>query len=105
MYVDIAIHLLAQPQIELQEYEASGRGIREYAAELASRLDGISRIADTLEKDGWSLAVVQNSLEARHPQVRSMEDARERVRRLGIDPDDITDVAEWGDDGERICGD
>lgn len=102
MYTDIAIHLFGKPEFELDEYEPSGPGIREFAADLAHRLEHVARIAEVLEKDGWSLKVVGNSLEARHAQVNSVQDAEDRLRRLGIDPDDITDMAEWDDEGERI---
>ena len=95
------IRLFGTPEVELDEYEPSGPGIRKFAADLTHRLKDISRIADTLGKDGWSLKVVANSLEARHPQVNSVEDAVGRVGRLGIDPEDITDMAEW-EDGERL---
>jgi hypothetical protein len=102
VYTNIAVHLFGTPESEMQEYEPSEAGIREYLTDLAGRLNGIALIAGKLERGGWSLKVVGNSLEASHPQVTSVEGAVELVRRLGIDPDDITDVAEWGEAGERI---
>jgi hypothetical protein len=46
--------------------------------------------------------VVANNLEARHPEVRSHEEALARLMRLDIEEDAITDIAGWSDEGERL---
>src|SRR5262245_58215700 len=103
MYVDLAIHLFFLPDIELDEYELTGAGLRRYAADLGERLCDIGTVVDKLWGDGWSVKVVANNLEARHPQVKTYAEAVERLRRLEIEEDrDVTDIAEWSDDGKRL---
>ena len=102
MYVDIAICLFFLPEIELQEYDLTGAGLRRYAADLDQRLRGIGAVVDTLRGDGWTLKVVASNLEARHPEVRSHEEALARLKRLDIEEDAITDIAGWSDEGKRL---
>jgi hypothetical protein len=103
MYVDVAIHLFFLPDIELDEYELTSAGLRRYAADLGQRLRDVGAVVDKLRGDGWTVKVVANNLEARHPQVGSYAEAVERLRRLDIEEDrDVTDVAEWSDERERL---
>jgi hypothetical protein len=46
--------------------------------------------------------VVANNLEARHPEVRTYEEAVARLKHLDIEEDAITDIAEWSNEGERL---
>ena len=48
------------------------------------------------------LKVVAKNLEARHPEVRTYEETVARLKRLDIEEDAITDIAEWSDDGKRL---
>jgi hypothetical protein len=48
MYVDLAIHLFFPPDIELDEDELTGAGLREYAADLAERLSNVGAVVDKL---------------------------------------------------------
>ena len=59
-------------------------------------------IVDKLRGDGWTVKVVANNLEARHPDVRTYADAVARLKRLDIEEDAITDIAEWSDEGKRL---
>jgi hypothetical protein len=103
MYVDIAIWLFFSPEIELEDYDLTGAGLREYAADLTERLSNVGAVVDKLLDDGWSVKIVRNNLEARHPQVKTYAEAVERLRRLEIEEDrDVTDIAEWSDDGKRL---
>jgi hypothetical protein len=103
MYVDIAIHLFFLPDIELEDYDLTAGGVREFADDLAGWLGLVADVVDKLLDDGWSVMVVRNNLEARHPEVGSYAEALERLRRLQIEEDrDVTDIAEWRDDGKRL---
>ena len=103
MYVDIAICLFFLPEVELQEYDLTGAGLRRYAADLDQRLRDVGAVVDKLRGDGWAVNVVANNLEARHPQVKTYAEAVERLRRLDLEQDrDVTDIAEWSDDRNRL---
>jgi hypothetical protein len=103
MYVDIAICLFFLPEVELDEYDLTGAGLREYAADLAERLSNVGAVVDKLRGDGWAVKIVRNNLEARHPEVNTYAEAVEPLKRLQIEEDrDLTDIAEWSDDGKRL---
>ena len=59
---------------------------------------------DKLIADGWTLQVVKSNVEARHPDVRSCEEAQERLGRLQIDETIMLDIdiAEFSAAGERV---
>lgn len=100
-YVDVAIHLFGTPEFELQDYELTGQGIQRYASEKCGWLAQVAEAVDKLVDDGWTLRVVKNSIEAQHPDLRSCEEATNRLRRLGIE-ETVIDVAEWSADGKRL---
>ena len=103
MYVDIAICLFFLPEIELQEYDLTGAGLRRYAADLRHRLGAVGAVVDKLRGDGWVVKIVRNNLEARHPQVQTYAEAVARLNRLQLEEGrDVTDIAEWSDAGERL---
>ncbi len=103
MYVDIAIHLFFLPDIELDEYQLTGAGLREFAADLGHRIGAVADVVEKLRDDGWAVKVVANNLEARHPEVTTHAEAVARLQRLQIEEDrDVTDIAEWSDDGKRL---
>jgi hypothetical protein len=102
MYVDIAIYLFFLPEIELQEYDLTSAGLRRYAADLGERLRDIGAVVDRLRGDGWAVKVVASNLEARHPEVRSYEEASARLKHLDIEEDAISDIAGWSDEGKRL---
>ena len=81
MYVDIAICLFFLPEVELDEYDLTGAGLREYAADLAERLSNVGAVVDKLRGDGWAVKIVRNNLELRHPEVNTYAEAVERLKR------------------------
>ena len=101
MKVDIAIHLFTDAAFQMQEVDLSRKGIREYAKTMAEYLRHVADLAGVLRRDGWGLAIVKNSLVGTHPDVKSAKDATERLIRLGIF-DDVTDIGEWDDQGNRL---
>jgi hypothetical protein len=102
MYVDLATHLFFLPDIELDEYELTGAGLRRYSTDLRHRLGAVGAVVDKLRGDGWAVKVVTNNREARHREVRTYADAVARLERPDIEEDAITDIAEWSDDGKRL---
>ncbi len=87
MKTDIAIHLFTE----------------EYAKTMADYLRHVADLAGVLQRDGWELEVVHNSLVGTHPEVKSAEDATARLLALGI-LDDVTDIGEWDGRGKRLNG-
>jgi hypothetical protein len=103
MKVDIAIHLFMDAAFEMQDVDISRKGIREYATQMAHSLRDVADLAGVLRRDGWGLAIVKNNLVGTHPDVKSAQDATERLIRLGT-LDDVTDIGEWDDQGNRLNG-
>jgi hypothetical protein len=101
MKVDIAIHLFMDAAFEMQEVDLTRKGIREYATQMAHFLRHVADLAGVLRRDGWSLEIVKNSLVGTHPEVKTDMNATERLIRLGIF-DDVTDIGEWDDQGNRL---
>jgi hypothetical protein len=102
MYVDIAIHLFSRPDVELQEYRATGSGLRAYAADLGQRLGAVADLVDKLRKDGWSVLVRASNIEAWNLEVTTRAEAVARLKRLQIEEGAITDIAEWSVQGKRL---
>jgi hypothetical protein len=86
---------------EMQDVDPNQEGIREYATEMAGYLRHVADLAVVLKRDGWRLEIVKNSLVGTHPDVKTAEDATNRLIRLGI-VDDVTDIGEWDDQGNRL---
>lgn len=103
-YVEIAIHLFGLPDYELDDYELSGSGIRKYATTNSEWLGTVADAVDKLIGGGWTVQIVKSNVEARHPEVRTCQEAAERLGLLQIDEDILIDIdiAEFSADGERI---
>jgi hypothetical protein len=99
--VDVAIYLFMEAAFDVREPDVSRKGIREYASQMARHLRHVADLAGVLQRDGWSLKVVRNYLVGTHPDVKSAEDATNRLIRLGI-LDDVYDVGEWDRRGKRL---
>ena len=99
--ISIAIYLFGPPEVELDAYDLDGQGIREFAADKNAWFSTVADAVDKLIGDGWTLKVVKNNIDARHPEVRTCDDAVNRLRRLQIE-DVVIDIAEWSADGERL---
>jgi hypothetical protein len=104
MKVDIAIHLCTDAAFQMRDVHLSRKGIREYAKTMADYLRHVADLAGVLRRDGWSLEIVKNSLVGTHPDVKTAEDATNRLIRLDI-LDDVTDIGEWDGRGKRpdVC--
>jgi hypothetical protein len=102
MIVDLAIHLFDLPEVALQDYDLTGGGIREFAADQAGYLGRVADRVDKLLADGWAVKIAHSHLEAQHPHVTSYAEAVERLRRLHIEEEAVTDIAAWSDAGERL---
>ena len=77
--------------------------LRDFAANMGQRLRDAGAVVDKLHSDGWAVKVVANNLEARHPEVRTYEEAVARLNRLQLEEGrDVTDIAEWSDEGKRL---
>ena len=84
MYVDLAIHLFGLPEFELQSYDLTSPGIRDFAADMGQRLGAVADIVEKLLDDGWSVKVVRSNLD-RLRIVRRLLDQYEELWRGRID--------------------
>ena len=101
-YVDIAIHLFDTAELELDDYNLDGQGIRQFIAGKGEWLLAVAGVADKLINDGWTLLLVRDSIEARHSEVRTCEEAARRLRRLQIEEEMVIDIAMWSANRERL---
>lgn len=99
--VDIAIYLFMEAEIEMDDFGINRRSIREYTTQMASHLRHVADLVGILQRDGLSLKVAHNNLVGTHPEVKSTEDATNRLIGLGI-LDDVYDIGEWDSRGNRL---
>jgi hypothetical protein len=111
--IRLDLYLFWKPESELEAEDESedepGLGdvtaaqLQELADEMSTRLRGAAEIAAKLEADGWSLSLVGPSIFAHHRKVETAATARNRLVKLGINPDHVDIVDEGGDvDGDEF---
>lgn len=90
MAVTVSLPLFAHPGKELNEGSAvTGKQLHDLANELAERLQKAAAIVDKLLGAGWSTQMAMSDVFLIHPEVRSREQALQRVQALGIDPEEL----------------
>jgi len=99
MGVTVCLPLFGEPGRELEQGSAlSGRQLRELAAGLHERLDKAANTLDTLAAAGWAAQVSLFDAILHHPGVQSREDAEQKLRGLGVDPDGLIIVEDVEDE-------
>jgi hypothetical protein len=101
MGVTVCLPLFGNPGHELEEgATAKSQELRTLADALRERLVLAADTLDKLTADGWAAEVAMFDLILSHPRVATKEQAEQRIRSLGTDPEPfliIEDVEEEED--------
>jgi hypothetical protein len=101
MGVTVCLPLFGEPGRELEEgSDLKGRQLRELATRLQERLDKAATDLDTLAAAGWTARVALFDAILYHPHIATRQDAEDRLRALGVDPEALVIVEDVEDDDE-----
>ena len=107
MGVEVDLFLFGKPEWEMNMEEVSASEIREKGEELRERLSRIAEIMEKLEGAGWERAGASLYSISFYKDI-AIEDAKEELRQLGIDPEEvglieIEEEDEEIEDSDFIC--
>ena len=88
MGVEVDLFLFGKPEWEMNMEEVSASEIREKGEELRERLNRIAEIMEKLEGAGWERAGASLYSISFYKDI-AIEDAKEELRQLGIDPEEV----------------
>ena len=88
MGVEVDLFLFGKPEWEMNMEEVSASEIREKGEELRERLNRIAEIMEKLENAGWERAGASLYSISFYKDI-AIEDAKEELRQLGIDPEEV----------------
>ena len=88
MGVEVDLFLFGKPEWEMNMEEVSASEIREKGEELRERLNRIAEIMEKLENAGWERAGASLYSISFYKDI-AVEDAKEELRQLGIDPEEV----------------
>jgi len=88
MGVEVDLFLFGKPEWEMNMEEVSAEEIREKGEELKERLNRIAEIMEKLENAGWERAGASLYSISFYKDI-AIEDAKEELRQLGIDPEEV----------------
>jgi hypothetical protein len=101
MGVTVCIPLFAHAGKELDEGSAvTGKQLRDLAEDLDGRLKKAADIVDRLLGAGWSTQMATSDVLLSHQEVRSREDALQRLQALSIDPEELLIVEDFEEQQE-----
>ena len=100
MGVEVDLFLFGKPEWEMNIEEVSASEIREKGEELRERLHRIAEIMEKLEGAGWERAGASLYSISFYKDI-AIEDAKEELRQLGIDPEEVG-LMEIEDEDEEI---
>jgi len=99
MGVTVCMPLFGNPGRELDEgVKLAGKELRTLADALAERLRQAADAVDKLTADGWGNQVAMFDLILTHGRVATREQAEQRLRALGIDPEQMLIVEDVEDE-------
>jgi hypothetical protein len=99
MGVTVCMPLFGNPGRELDEGSAlKSKDLRTLADTLAERLRQAADALDKLTADGWGNQMAMFDLILTHARVGTREQAEERLRGLGIDPEQMLIVEDVEED-------
>ncbi|MCW3132040.1 MAG: hypothetical protein N2V73_04925 [Candidatus Methanospirare jalkutatii] len=109
MGVEVDLFLFGKPEWEMNMEEVSASEIREKGEELKERLHRIAEIMEKLENAGWERAGASLYSISFYKDI-AIEDAKEELRQLGIDPEEvglmeIEEEDEEIEDADFVCED
>jgi len=88
MGVEVDLFLFGKPEWEMNIEEVSASEIREKGEELKERLNRIAEIMEKLQNAGWERAGASLYSISFYKDI-AIEDAKEELRQLGIDPEEV----------------
>jgi len=88
MGVEVDLFLFGKPEWEMNMEEVSASEIREKGEELKERLSRIAEIMEKLENAGWERAGASLYSISFYKDI-AIEDAKEELRQLGIDLEEV----------------
>jgi hypothetical protein len=97
MGVTVCLPLFGAPEHELEE-RATSKELRALADSLRERLLRAADALDRLTADGWSAQPAAFELILSHPGVASKEQAEQRLRAAGLDPQQFLIVEDVEDE-------
>ena len=95
------LFLFGKPEWEMNMEEVSASEIREKGEELRERLHRIAEIMEKLENAGWERAGASLYSISFYKDI-AIEDAKEELRQLGIDPEEVGLMEIEEEDEEEI---
>ncbi|MCW7074560.1 MAG: hypothetical protein OCU24_01740 [Candidatus Methanospirare jalkutatii] len=101
MGVEVDLFLFGKPEWEMNMEEVSASEIREKGEELRERLHRIAEIMEKLENAGWERAGASLYSISFYKDI-AIEDAKEELRQLGIDPEEVGLMEIEEEDEEEI---
>ena len=101
MGVEVDLFLFGKPEWEMNMEEVSASEIREKGEELRERLNRIAEIMEKLENAGWERAGASLYSISFYKDI-AIEDAKEELRQLGIDPEEVGLMEIEEEDEEEI---
>jgi len=101
MGVEVDLFLFGKPEWEMNMEEVSASEIREKGEELRERLSRIAEIMEKLENAGWERAGASLYSISFYKDI-AIEDAKEELRQLGIDPEEVSLMEIEEEDEEEI---
>lgn len=88
MAVVVSLPLYGSPDRELEEKTGiTGPQLRQLATALQERLHQAAALLDQLRAAGWTAQAASYDLLLTHPAVQAADQAVQRLRGLGIDPE------------------
>jgi hypothetical protein len=88
--VNVSIFLWSKPGDALGESEPlSAERLREHSAQLHAHLQRVAAILEKLTAAGWSATMGLYDVSLSHPRVTTADQAKDFLRKLDVDPDDV----------------
>ena len=98
---EVDLFLFGKPAWELDMEDASAEEIRKKGDEIKERLHRIAEIMEKLENAGWERAGASLYSISFYKDI-AIEDAKEELRQLGIDPEEVGLMEIEEEDEEEI---
>jgi hypothetical protein len=101
MGVNICLPLFGAPSHELED-TAGSKELRALADALHERILAAAEILDRLTADGWKTQPAMFELLLFHPRVTTKEQAEQRLRAAGVDPERLMIIEDIEEEEENL---
>jgi hypothetical protein len=93
--VSVVLPLFSKPGQELNEgAPLTPKQLRDLGPDPHARLDKAAGLVETLAGAGWDALMSLSHVDLYHPTISSEAQARDHLRQLGIDPEEVA-IEEW----------